>query len=476
MAFGTFRQRPEIDFNRMNNIFGPPTREFQDVVPQEPPPVSDMFGPPSPQFQQATTQPGYQDPSMQPTGPQGPPGFTIPDVNMDFETPENQSLKRFMAMVAPQRGESSTRGKIGNVLMALGGVSPEIRDQTIHSKYHQAAGQYDREAGNLLKAAQIEGQQNQYAGLNAYRQGQLDLGAGRLGVAQTNAQTAQQRAKNAEILAGMPNVRVKPGKGGQPDIWYDSKSGKEIMRTPSGTIDPIQQYKMEQEGRMDVVEAQQEGATERANTAAVTDLTIAGMPARPTAPGQMSETQKSQLVENRAEALLRQDPTLSKYLAKNPHTGTWEIQPVVPKNSWGFGGNGLDPNISKQIADYLNNGTVPPQPGQQQAPAPGGQIPPQQPVPPGQGENNSVNQTPIGGNNPELSGVNTGYSGFGAAPRPGSTVQLTRQPGTLAPGELGSGQQPQVMTKTQTSKKTGAKRTVYSYDGGKTWVENAIQR
>ena len=247
------------------------------------------------------------------------------------------------------------------------------------------------------------------------------------------------------------------------------------MQTPSGTMDPVTKYRMEQEGRMDIVDAQQEGATNRANTAAVTDLTIAGMPARPTAPGQMSETQKSQLVENRAEALLRQDPTLQKYLAKNPHTGTWEIQAPVPKNSWGFGGNGLDPTISKQIADYLNNGTVPPQPGQQQAPAPPAPgLPPKVDVPSGQGENNSVNQTPIGGNEPELNISNTGYSGYGAAPRPGSTVQLTRPPGSLAPGELGGGgQQSQVMTKTQTNKNTGAKRTVYSYDGGKTWVENA---
>lgn len=426
MAFGTFRQRPEIDFNRMNNVFGPPSREFQEAVPQEPPPVSDMFGPPSPAFQQATTQPGYQDPSMQgPRGPNAQSPFTIPDVSMDYETPENVSLKRFMAMAAPQRGESSMRGKIGNVLMALGGVSPEMRDQTIHSKYHQAAGQYQNEANNLLKAAQIEGQQNQYAGLNAYRQGQLDLGAGRLGVAQTNAVTAQQRAKNAEILAGMKNVRVKTGQGGQPDIWYDSKTGDQLMQTPSGTMDPVTKYRMEQEGRMDVVDAQQSGANRRSDLSNVTDLTIAGMPARPSAANDMSPTQKEAQVELRAGTLLRQMPQWKDYIVQDPDTKQWT---VVPENPGGWFGKGPDAKTRKMITDYLDFGIPPSQSEQAPAPAAPG-LPPKVEVPLGQGQGNSVNQTPIGGNNPELSGVNTGYSGYGAAPRPGSTVQLNRPPG-----------------------------------------------
>ena len=396
MPMRPMSQRREMDFNRMNSVFGPPTREFQNATGMEPPPPPDMFGSPSPQFQQATTEPGFQLPQSRGPNPQNP--FSIPDVNMDFQQPENQSLRRFMEMAVPERGNPNIVSKIGASMMSLG-RSPEDVDKALHSRYYGQLSDYQNQANNLLKSAQIEGQQNQYAGLNAYRQGQLDLGAGRLGVSQTNAQTAQQRARNAEILAGMPNVRVKEGKNGQPDIWYDSKSGKELMREPSGSMDPVARYRMEQEGRMDVVEAQQEGAMDRARVGATTDLTIAGMPARPSSTTP-SASQQSVQIDNIAGDLIRQNPTWGKWLTKDTETGEWT---VAEANTGGWFSSGPPADVRKKIVDALKlGGAALPQAPQQTAPG----LPPKVEVPPGQGQGNSVNQTPIGGNNPE-------YSGFG---------------------------------------------------------------
>lgn len=376
----TFGQT-EPNLTRMKTMFGPPARGFEQMVNADP-------------TRQMPPGPAYIPPEIQETEPQ------------------NQSLQRFLDMATPERQDPSLLSKIGASMMSFS-QSPENVDKALYAPYYRQVADYNNQTGNLLKGATIEASQLNNQGLNDYRRGQLQLGEGRLNVSQDNAETARIRARNAETLSGQPNVRVKLGKGGQPDIWYDSKSGKQLMTTPSGTMDPVAQYKMEQEGRIDIEDMREDAAQKRTNTI------VAGQNARDNPPAPQSATQQEQEIENRAARLLRINPDMAKWITKNPNTGQWDVAPVEGAGWTGFGGNGLTKEVRDQIVNFLNTGAAPSQSPQSQ------NIPPANGVPM-TGGNNTINQSPIGGQNPDFGEVKDTYTGFG--PKPGG-IQLSRPPG-----------------------------------------------
>lgn len=111
-----------IDFLRMKGLFGQPSPEFQQATTVQDDPLMSM----------------NQSPMMQPN--RGRFNETMDMITNSY----------------PQRGDVSTRGKIGSFLMALGGRTPENIDETVHSKFHNARQSWGDQVGSRLKMHEAE--------------------------------------------------------------------------------------------------------------------------------------------------------------------------------------------------------------------------------------------------------------------------------------------------------------------------------
>lgn len=348
---------------------------------------------PGQSFQQATQPIPYNRPQT--------PYEMMPDENINVEVEQPQdtqsgALKRIYDIMAnmPQREPQGKLSKIGGAMMAFGGRSPEDIDQLTNRGYYNKLRDIGMQLDPLLKAGKLEADTVSAQAMADYRARTAGAAETRAGTGAFNAQTnaADKTADNLRAdkalelkqkLADWPDSELRRSPG-MPDQLIDKRTGRVIAEYAVGTLRQDQYEALKSSNRMKEIGAQAAGQAAVKATPSYSDL-------HPQPNANRDEAQ----VELRAATLIRENPKMADWVTKDPNTGQWVIAAPDPPNSWGFGGNGLTQDMYDKIKNYLNNGIAP-----GTAPAPGGNIPPVQPVPQGQGQGNTVNQTPIGGNNP----------------------------------------------------------------------------
>lgn len=355
-----------------------------------------MFSP-GQSFQQATQ-------INQPYNPPVPRNM-MPDENINVEVEQPQetqsgALKRIYDIMAnmPQRGPQGKLSKIGGAMMAFGGRSPEDIDQITNHDYYNKLRDIGVQLDPLLKAGKLESDTITAQAMADYRNRTAGAAEQR---ANTGAYTAGVNAddKRADNLRADKQFELKRKLGdfpdsilrrspGMPDQLIDKRTGKVIAEYPVGTLRVDEEEALKQGNRLQLVGAQAAGQAAVKATPSYSDL-------HPQPNANRDEAQ----VELRAATLIREDPTMADIVTKDPNTGQWVIEAPRAPNRWGFGGNGITQEQYDNLKNYLNHGIVPPGMTGVTPPAtpPTPGLPPKVDVPPGQGQDHTVNQTPLGG-------------------------------------------------------------------------------
>lgn len=373
---------------------------------------------------------GEQTPS-----PMGPVGGAMGDIASrmkEIYTPETGATDRFNRMIE-ERPERNNPGMLRRIASIAAGIlaGPEAFDMSMYGNYNNKMRDWKEGLDPAYKAATLERQSNVNERTLAMQTISAQLREDAQKAKEMNdtrrADISQQRADVYEFKAKNPNLRIDFS--GPEVIAIDPQTGQ---RAPITDLDgkPIQTGNMSEADKLAFQrETTMSGIAARGDEARTTqkegheqdmdEILARGKEARTTkSTPSGSATGKDELPTqtrvrqfNAARELYNSNPELRPFIRLgNPGSNDFQITPPSEHRLWGK--QGPSDEQYKQINAAIYEGAL----TRQATPPP--------------------------------KDTTTPPRGRGAGP---------------------AGQQPQVLTKTQTNSRTGAKRTLVSTDGGKTW-------
>lgn len=405
------------------------------------PPMPTIQGPYNP-IGVETFQPPTPPSPVAPTGPeQG--GYDVDARMAELFNPSTVSIDRFNEMTGkyPQYEEPGMLKKIGAAALGTVGdlYGPQGAGKTAFSemmgygKHGRAVQDWENQVQPLERAANIERQSNtnQRTAANQTISAELRQQAqdARIANDERRAEIAQQRADVYQWKSMNPNLQFDFS---GPNVMVTNPQTGEVITTniPTGNLTDMDRMNLQHRQAMTEIGAR--GDETRTTQAAghqqeLDEIGARGDEARETrqtpTPGQSvdvdSPNEARQRRLNNANQLINARPELREFIEITPD-GDVKIMEHTPAGPgfMGFGGEAKGPTPEQYNEIYqaiFGQGRA--------APASGG---------------NPTSGSPVRGMGP----------GPGATNRPGQ----------------------QVMQKMQRNPQTGAVRTVYSYDGGKTWT------
>lgn len=354
-------------------------------------PTQKLFGT-TPEFERITSS-IQSSPLPQPTKPVR----IDEEIEAEVEPGPPNALDRIMSMLGrmPQRQEPGKVGKLGGILMAIGGRKTQDIDRAVNSQYYRDFDDFNRELEPLMGVAKLESADRASTAMSDYRNRQAGTGEKRADTAATVAQTnaSDKKADNERAdralelkqrLGDKPNTILRRSPG-MNDQLIDKRTGVVLAEYPVGTLRDDQYEALRQANRLESIDAQGDETRRNIITQGAVNQQVkqtpGATPARPDTP-----TQAAARLKNDLQMMRINRPDLVKWVDVD-NDGNIAITEPAEGTTWLGNPKGPSQQEYDEIVGLLTG-----KPVQKQAPV----TPPPTGVPM-TGGNNPVNASPIGG-------------------------------------------------------------------------------